>query len=631
MMKRIIAFTLLICMFIGVVSCGDNTSDATTAATTAATTSTEATTDSTTPVSTEATTESTTATTAEVIDPQPQTANYDTEYLTVGDYVTVVYNTACADIKYEVKAGVGSKQTVTLTAVMNDGYTFDGWSQANAIVNGAAATSNELTCTFTAAGVMDIYLNASYTVRYDPNGGSIADGAAEYVVMTPATMYKTIHTAVDNGRITRDGYTLIEYNTAADGTGDGVSPGSRISMNDKGTLTLYCIWEKQSAESDFEVSGDTIKKYIGTATNVVIPEKIGGQTITSIAGKAFSGTSVERVVLTRQIATVESGAFANCTTLKSVVLFDSVSDISDRSFTGCSNLSGVQINGTLGTYSAWMESFSSIKMDRLIWAKDKKKIVLVGGSGTLMGYDSAQIDEAFNGDYVVINIGMNANLNISMYFEMLRDYMNEGDIILWSPEMGDYMFGSTRCGSRTWDFLTDHYDMLRSVDCSQYSGLLDYFGSFVKTLKGSLRAKETFSVRTGMTKYGDSLEGKEYQGHGLSYYPDAERYIGSGWYLSTVIDDLTANGVKVYYTSPAMDETCERLTAQSLKEYGDKVTEAFGIVEITPPELTLFPNEYFYNSEWHLLVFAAQKRTALILPYLVERVNSDFGTDYSNY
>ena len=42
--------------------------------------------------------------------------------------VTLVYNAGTCEVEYEVERGLGSRQTVTLTAQMKDGFLFDGWT-----------------------------------------------------------------------------------------------------------------------------------------------------------------------------------------------------------------------------------------------------------------------------------------------------------------------------------------------------------------------------------------------------------------------------------------------------------------------------------------------------------------------
>lgn len=122
-------------------------------------------------------------------------------------------------------------------------------------------------------------------------------------------------------------------------------------------------------------------------------------------------------------------------------------------------LENIRINTVYTLYDAW-QSCGAAKIDRLIWAADKKKIIIIGGSGSLYGYDCSIIDEALGGEYEIINLGENANINALLYFDIAEDFIKEGDIVLWSPEPGTMTLGTTTCGSsgRFWEFRKSDYD-----------------------------------------------------------------------------------------------------------------------------------------------------------------------------
>lgn len=78
-------------------------------------------------VTTESSDISTTETTAGgSVDPIPETTPDDLESVLVGKYVTLVYNAASADVTWEVQKGVGTRENVTFTVKLRDGYLFDG-------------------------------------------------------------------------------------------------------------------------------------------------------------------------------------------------------------------------------------------------------------------------------------------------------------------------------------------------------------------------------------------------------------------------------------------------------------------------------------------------------------------------
>lgn len=96
-----------------------------------------------------------------------------------------------------------------------------------------------------------------------------------------------------------------------------------------------------------EVIGDNavrIIKYddIGNSTNVSIPTKINGKEVHEIASNAFSGTSIDSVVIPSNIE-VFNRSFENCPFLKSVTIQEGVDIIGEFTFSGCKMLEIVNI------------------------------------------------------------------------------------------------------------------------------------------------------------------------------------------------------------------------------------------------------------------------------------------------
>lgn len=100
-----------------------------------------------------------------------------------------------------------------------------------------------------------------------------------------------------------------------------------------------------TAESvfDFDVSSGTIKKYKGTATDVVIPEKINGKTVTTIGKGAFGRKGLTSVVIPEGVETIDQGAFS-ANSLTTIKLPSTVKQIERLAFGANKNLSKVELN-----------------------------------------------------------------------------------------------------------------------------------------------------------------------------------------------------------------------------------------------------------------------------------------------
>lgn len=90
--------------------------------------------------------------------------------------------------------------------------------------------------------------------------------------------------------------------------------------------------------SDFEVdefNPNEITSYVGTSTEVVIPSKINGVTITTIAFSSFAeNTNITKVVIPSSVTTIEYTSFRDCTSLEEILIPSSVVIIDPEAFEG---------------------------------------------------------------------------------------------------------------------------------------------------------------------------------------------------------------------------------------------------------------------------------------------------------
>jgi hypothetical protein len=274
-------------------------------------------------------------------------------------------------------------------------------------------------------------------------------------------------------------------------------------------------------------------------------------------------------------------------------------------------------------------------MDRLIWAKanGKKVIVICGGSGSLFGWNCADIDKAFGGEYTVVNLGTNANVTATLYFEALNAMLDSEDIVLWAPEPGEWTFGSTVMGtvnswfssanSRSWEVNAAHYDAFRYVDVSKYSMVFDAYSKYALTHASKQKNFDSFSEDIDCYGDADALNNEPANGGGYSYsgeYDSSTRKeLWSGEklnYMSELISELTSKGVRVFYTYAAMDEN-----GKDSIDY-DYITNTFekiikerfkGIEIITDIKDVFVPSTQMRDSAWHLTREGAKTRTSVVI------------------
>ncbi|MDR3594456.1 leucine-rich repeat protein [Clostridium sp.] len=90
-----------------------------------------------------------------------------------------------------------------------------------------------------------------------------------------------------------------------------------------------------------------IVTYLGSESNINIPDKIDDITVTGIGAFAFGSPKITSVTIPSTITTIGVGAFGGCVNLTNVVIPNSVKTISDHAFADCRNLSTISIPGSV--------------------------------------------------------------------------------------------------------------------------------------------------------------------------------------------------------------------------------------------------------------------------------------------
>ncbi len=148
------------------------------------------------------------------------------------------------------------------------------------------------------------------------------------------------------------------------------------------------VWAYDPADanpaSDFKYEtgddgGITITRYIGTDTEVVIPEQIDGMDVTVIGRDSFSyayNCKVVEVVMPDTVNEIQAMAFTYNTELTSVRLSQTLEKIQNNAFEGCERLSKVQLPDTLNTIGTMAfygcTSLKHIKIPKSVtdWAEE---------------------------------------------------------------------------------------------------------------------------------------------------------------------------------------------------------------------------------------------------------------------
>ena len=129
-----------------------------------------------------------------------------------------------------------------------------------------------------------------------------ANGTVEYPVegtMTPQTVNAKTGTALNANSFTREGYNFLNWNTAADGTGDSYADGATINLTEN--TTLYAQWE----------DNHSLTKVINKKDATCTEDGYTGDTVCAICGKEI--TKGEAIEAKGHIEAIDAAVEPTCT------------------------------------------------------------------------------------------------------------------------------------------------------------------------------------------------------------------------------------------------------------------------------------------------------------------------------
>ena len=483
-------------------------------------------------------------------------------------------------------------------------------------------------------------------IRYHANGGYRKNGQGDTIVFPMDSVHLRANTAQGSRYFARDGYVLLGWNTEPDGSGTQVGLGSRIEKQED--LNLYAQWAKESEATDFawkiQQNEVHIVDYLGSSRHCVVPEMINGMKVTRICADAFRDARIDTLVLPPSIFAVERQAFAG-SSVGEIYLYDTLYNIYDESFAGCDRLTTLHINAaTSPVYSgSYYDAFAD-KYDWLLSIQHEKKIVLFSGSSARYGYDSARLRQAFP-EYQVANMGVYAFTNALPQYELIRQLMQPGDILLSGPEfdtVATQFCVNNSLDTHFWAMMESNYDAVARLDMGQYSGVFD-----------SLRAY--LNVRTSMGGGDYSISPKDFDDDGNRYdYPTYNQYgdfvlirpnsprdellkWGLADYtvnafpmetvqsLNRVYERFLADGITVYftYTPRNIRAITPESTVSARRELHGHLVNTLCVPVISDIEESLFSGIYFYLIDSHLSTEGVQIRTERIIADLRRQMEKE--------
>lgn len=546
-------------------------------------------------------------------------------------YFFVSNNSMNGKLTASVEMGNVTEDTlVRISVEPKTGYYFLGFSKDAELAKGGELVSSGTEYEMPLTEDTKLYANYYYTgdgrlIVYYGNG---ADQTSLYDVFSNKSHYILPHTLANTGKFTREGYVLLGYNTAPDGSGTYYGTGWNILLPEKESPVLYAQWLAETPAERFTykiVKNEvTITGYDGDDEIVVIPETIEGLPVTTLATNALLAEDFHTLYISRNIKTIETGAVKSCNKFEKLYFCDNVLNVSNDSFYKCASFKTLYMLACMAPrYTSGRNGNYQIKFQRLMTAQSPK-LVIHSGSNVAYGVDSALLEQEIGHRYNVVNYGCNASTPASFYTEVIAHFIQPGDVVLMAPEANMYQYGYNEMNTTTWQIFEGAYDAYSLVDIRNYTKVFDSFASFnAARYKGTPRTYENYSSET-VNSYGDYIKLKV--GTASNTQNAINKYIANGGqgsrtlmysfpYVENInrsLDMVKAAGGKVYYTFAAVMRISLKASDQTtaaMALYKKAVADNLHGTVISDPMTYAMDEKYFFNSEHHLNTEGSRIRT----------------------
>ena len=440
------------------------------------------------------------------------------------------------------------------------------------------------------------------------------------------------NTSIGTDMILREGYTQTGWNTKADGSGEHIGLGSRVTVEEGTAITLYAEWEKWLPEADFaweETENGTLRltAYTGPkdADPFVIPARIGGVFVTELAEGFAEDLTGETLVLPPSLYGIDEGAMKNCA-FTSAYFYDNIERVTNESFEApfhTLHLNAIRPPKYITNDNA---QFAENAEKLMMAPDDRKKMVFFAGCSFSYGLVSEDIAAVYGSEYDIYDLGVIGGGNAPIQYDVYRQYLKEGDIFVHAPEASQHqLMSSYGCDFRLFVMTEGNYDLLSETDAAYLENFWNSLQELNESRDKLQRKLSYLDITPHYNSYGDikiprmytNQQGVSFSDYSYFYRSNsvtqeaAERMCD--WYQK-----LTDQGVTVLFSfSPmnrdGLDTDGKKNSPFYFESFISDILKRHGIPVISEMKNYVMGSEYFYDSDYHMNEVGASRRTAQLI------------------
>ena len=252
-----------------------------------------------------------------------------------------------------------------------------------------------------------------------------------------------------------------------------------------------------------------------------------------------------------------------------------------------------------------------------------ERIILLGGSGTYMGFDTKYLSEQLKRP--VYNLGLHAGLGLVYQMKSAESHFRKGDIVILSPEYSNFD-SSSRFGN------TEVVAMLAEVmpsDCQLLSFnhwlhlvpfMMEYGGTKIRKL---FTAKSKKDNSHDFDLFGDANWPTNKAADAVMVFPLGAK-LGASMFDASSLDSIrefvgavSFRGVKVLIAPPALSDDCFARQKGFVNEIAAQL-KSNNVSFVCDPFRLSMSGEYFYDTPYHLNPAGRRERSEIVTKTLKE-------------
>lgn len=251
------------------------------------------------------------------------------------------------------------------------------------------------------------------------------------------------------------------------------------------------------------------------------------------------------------------------------------------------------------------------KVKRLKENKDKKKIVIIGGSSVPFSIRSSLIEENLK-DYKVIDFGLYASLGTKVMLDLAKPYIQKDDIVILYPETHSQTLSLYFDALTTWEAIDGNYNLFFEISNDNKMEMISSIPNFAsekyKYYNSSEKPKtDDIYMRSSFDEYGDisstlstcNTMDNLYDKTTLINFDSSILDNDFINYVNNYSNDINKKGAKMYYRFAPMNELAIT-NKDNLDNFYNALDSKLNFSILGNPNDSILNALWFYDTNFHL-------------------------------